>query len=254
MLGTLSATNGSGPAIRALDPWQASDGRMRQLLVEEERVRLAAVATVVRFKKGEVIYREGDVADAVFNIISGVVTPFRKGADGAEHMVAFLLADDLFGLAAERRYTNSVKAITPVVAYRLPVAALRGGLLQDAQFEFHIICKLCQELRQVQRHAFLLSQRRAATRLAMFLRQLEQLEFARGDDTAEIYVPMDRSDVAEYVGMTLPAVSRAFAALTARGVIAFRNRGHVKVLDRAAFDKLSGDDVEPRSRRLRRPH
>ena len=81
MLGTLSATNGSGPAIRALDPWQASDGRMRQLLVEEERVRLAAVATVVRFKKGEVIYREGDVADAVFNIISGVVTPFRKPSE-----------------------------------------------------------------------------------------------------------------------------------------------------------------------------
>ncbi len=70
---------------------------------------------------------------------------------------------------------------------------------------------------------------------------LEQLQTARGESTSEIYVPMDRSDVAEYIGTTLAAVSRAFRTLTARGILQSRDRRHVKVIDRGAFEKLAGD-------------
>ena len=209
-----TSIGGHGPTIRALDPWAPSAGRMRHLLTDEECARLAVMASIVRFKKGEVIYREGDPADAVFNIITGVVRPIKKARDGSEHIVAFLLADDLFGLSAEGRYTNSTKAITAVTAYRLPVTALRSRLPKDAELEFHVICKLCQELRQAQRHAFLLSERSAVTKLAMFLQMIEQLQIAKGEQTAEIYLPMDRSDIGEYIGITLAAVSRAFRNLT----------------------------------------
>src|SRR5262249_2927951 len=154
-----------GPAIRAFDPWASSAGRMHQLLTDGERARLAVLASIVRFQKGEGIYREGDSADAIFNIISGVVTACTEARDGGEHLVAFLLPDDLFGLSAERTYANSAKAITAVTAYRLPVSALRSHLSNQAELEFRVICKLCQELRQAQRHAFLLSQRSAVTRL-----------------------------------------------------------------------------------------
>lgn len=236
---------GHGPAIRALDPWAASAGRMRHLLTDDERARLAVLASIVRYKKGEIIYRENDRADAVFNIISGVVSAYQKTPDGTEHMVAFMLPDDLFGLSAEGRYLNSTKAITAVSGYRLPVTALRSRLTKDAELEFHVICKLCQELRQTQRHAFLLSQRSAVTKIAMFVQLIEQLRVARGEQTAEIMLPMDRSDIGEYTGLTLAAVSRAFRTLTTRGVIEVRNRRHVRIVDRAAFEKIAGDPVEP---------
>lgn len=235
-----TSSGGHGPSVRAVDPWAPSAGRMHQLLTDEERARLAVMSSIVRFKKGEVIYQEGDPADAVFNINTGVVTAYRKAPDGSEDMVAFLLPGDLFGLSAEGRYTNSTKAITAVTAYRLPVRALRSRLPKDAELEFHVICKLCQELRQAQRHIFLLSQKRAVTRVAMFLQLIEQLEIARGEQTAEIYLPMDRSDIAEYIGITLSAVSRAFRTLITRGVIKFRDRWHVKIVDRNAFEKIAG--------------
>jgi len=221
---------GPGPTIRAVDPWTPSAGRMHHLLTDDERARLAVMASIVRFKKGEVIYREGDPADVVFNIITGVVTAYRKALDGNEHMVAFLLPDDLFGLSGEGRYTNTARAITAVAAYRLPVTALRNRLSKDAELEFHIICKLCQELRQAQRHAFLLSQRSAVTKLAMFLQFIEQLQIAKGEQTADVYLPMDRSDIGEYIGITLAAVSRTFRSLTMRGIIKVRDRRHVRIL------------------------
>jgi CRP/FNR family transcriptional regulator len=232
-----------GPVIRAIDPWASSGGHAHQLLSDDERARLAVMASIVRFRKGEILYREGDHADAVFNIISGVVASWKPAPDGREHIVAFLFPDDLFGLSAEGRYANSSKAITTVTAYRLPVTALRSRLSKDAQLDFHVICKLCQELRQAQRHAFLLSERKAISRLAMFLQMMEQVQMARGGQSAEIYLPMDRSDIADYAGMTLAAVSRAFRSLALRDIIKFRDRRHVRIIDRGAFESIAGGPI-----------
>jgi CRP-like cAMP-binding protein len=173
------------------------------------------------------------------------VSAYTKAPDGTEHMITFLLPDDLFGLSAEGRYLNSTKAITAVSAYRLPATALRSRLMKDVELEFHVICKLCQELRQTQRHAFLLSQRSAVTKIAMFVQLIEQLRLARGEQTVEIMLPMDRSDIGEYTGLTLAAVSRAFRSLVTRGVIKVRNRRYVRIVDRAAFEKIAGEPVEP---------
>jgi CRP-like cAMP-binding protein len=237
---------GRGPAIRAIDPWASSTGKMRQLLSEEERARLAVIASIVRFKRGAEIYREDHHANAIFNIISGVVKAYKTAPDGSKHITAFLFPDDLFGLSEEERYTNSTEAITLVTAFKIPVSALRSRLSKDASLEFHVICKLCQELRQAQRHAFLLARRQALLKLAMFLQLLEQLQAARGESTTEIYLPMNRSDVGEYLGMSLEAVSRAFRNLTARGIIKSRDRWHLKIIDRAAFETIADDATHHR--------
>jgi CRP/FNR family transcriptional regulator len=214
---------------------------MRQLLSEEERARLAVLASIVRLNKGEEIYREGQPADAVFNIITGVVKAYKTAPDGSEHITAFLFPDDMFGLSEEGKYTNSTKALTPLALYRFPVPDLRRRLAKDADLEFHVICKLIHELRETQRHAFLLARRRALSKVAMFLQLLENLQAARGERTAEIYLPMNRSDIGEYVGMSLEAVSRAFQGLTARGIIKSRDRQHLKIADRSKFDKIAAD-------------
>jgi CRP-like cAMP-binding protein len=167
--------------------------------------------------KGVEIYREGDRAQAVFNIISGVVKAYQQGPNDTEQIAAFLFSEDLFGLAQEDPYANSIKTLTPVTAYRIPVNALRSRLRADAALEFHVIAKPSQELRQAQRHAFLLANKRTLPKLAMFLQMLEQLQAAKGDATNEIYVPINRSDMAEYVGVSLAALSRAFGTLATRG-------------------------------------
>ena len=242
-----------GPSILGIDPWVPGtprSGARHQLLSEEERSRLAVIASIVRFKKGEDIYHAGDRADAIFNIISGVVKSYS--GNGGDRIVAFLFPKDLFGLSQEGVYTNAARALMPVTAYRLPVSALRNRLSKDALLEYHVICKLCEELRQAQHHAFLLGERRADARLATFLQMLEQLEAASGGASSEIYVPMDRSDIGEYVGLSLAAVSRTFGSLVQRNVIKFRDRRHVRVINRAAFDRIvAGGNVRRVSRKAR---
>ena len=117
----------AGPAIYAIHPWVPGDPYKRvrkQLLKDEERAVIAKIATIARFKKGELIYREGEAAGAVFNIASGVVTPYRPLENG-ELITSFLYPGDLFGLSEEGRYCNAARAATPVVAYKIPLPALR---------------------------------------------------------------------------------------------------------------------------------
>jgi CRP-like cAMP-binding protein len=193
----------------------------------------------VRFKKGAEIYREGDSAGAVFNIITGVVKAYTQGPGRDELIGAFLFREDLFGLAQEGRYVSSTKAITPVTAYRIPVASLRNQFSMDAALEFHVIAKLCHELRQAQRHAFVLASKRTTSKLTLFLQMLEHLQAARDEPTNEVYLPMDRSDIAQYVGTSLAAISRAFRTLTVRGILKIREHRHVKIVDRCTFEALT---------------
>lgn len=231
-----------GPMIYAVNPWlpgNPSKGKRHQLLSDGERAQLAKISSIVRFKKGEQIYDEGDASDAAFNIISGVVAAYREAPESGEHITSFLHAGDIFGLSEEGCYTNASRAITPVVAYKTPVAAMRRVLASSADLDVNIIIKLCEELRQAQRHAFLLTEKRAVSRLAMFLDLHEHLQNAIGETASEIYLPMDRSDIAAYLGVTLPAISRAFRTLISQKIIACRDRRHVRILDRRAFERVA---------------
>lgn len=238
-----------GPSIAGVALWGSSKGERKQLLTDKERARLSVIASIVHFKKGTQIYREGDNADAVFNIIGGVVKAYTTLPDETECISAFLFVDDLFGLAQDGKYTNSAKAVTAVTAYRLPVSALESRLRTDADLEFHVICKLCYDLREAQRHAVLLGRRNALAKVAMFFQLLEHHQAATDKPSSELCLPMSRSDVADFVGMSLEAVSRSFRTLASRGVISFRDKRNLKILDRAQLELAAQPDTLGEHRR-----
>ena len=60
-----------------------------------------------------------------------------------------------------------------------------------------------------------------------------------GEAASEIYLPMDRSSIAGYLGLTPAALSRAFRMMFLKKVIACRDRHYVKILNRNAFKKLA---------------
>jgi hypothetical protein len=65
-----------GPAIRGVDPWAPSAGKMRQFLSAEERARLAALSSIVRLNKGEEIYREGQHNSVTrFSLLGNALSP-----------------------------------------------------------------------------------------------------------------------------------------------------------------------------------
>jgi CRP/FNR family transcriptional regulator len=75
--------------------------------------------------------------------------------------------------------------------------------------------------------------------MALFLNMLENYQTARGENVDEIYLPMTRSDIADYVGLSLEAVTRSFRLLEGTHILAFRNRRHVKIIDRPQLEAIA---------------
>jgi CRP-like cAMP-binding protein len=124
--------------------------------------------------------------------------------------------------------------------YRIPLHELNTVLQRDANLQYQFLCKVTHELREAQHRMIVMGRRDAAGRLAMFLAMLRrQLTSTSPRDL--IPLPMSRSDIAGFLGLSLEAVSRATAQLTRQGIVAFAGRQSARVLDLARFERLAAE-------------
>jgi CRP/FNR family transcriptional regulator, anaerobic regulatory protein len=234
---------GRGGPFFATPPMWNNAANPEQALTDEERTAWAVAATIGRFKKGETIFREGDAAAAIFSIVGGVIKLYRKQPDHKEHILRFMFANDLIGLAEYGKYVNSAKSVTDTILFKIPTQGLELRLRRNPVLEFHIISRLCHDIRRTQDHALLLAKRRADVKIALFIAMLEKQQNSTGSDRTEIYLPMTRAEIAAYVGTSLEAVSRSFGDLVGCGAIAFRDRRHFTIADRTKLESvIAGTD------------
>jgi CRP/FNR family transcriptional regulator len=151
-------------------------------------------------------------------------------------VLAFLFAGDVFGLAQDGRYVNSVKAVTPIICFKIPIGALTDMFLRDSELELQFLIKVTHELREAQRQQLILTRQRAHARVAMFLRMLQRRDM---NESSRIELSMSRRDIAQYLGLSGEAVSRAAARLSREGIVAFPRRHVAQILDRSRFEQLA---------------
>jgi CRP-like cAMP-binding protein len=204
------------------------------LLTDSQRAQLAAIATRVSVAPRAVIYRDDTPATNVFIIGEGVVKAFKDLPSGRRLVMAFLYPADVFGLAENGRYVRTAQAVTRVTLYRFAIDVLIDTLKNDGELQFKFLCKLTHELREAQRQTITIGRRDAIGKLAMFIRELQRQHGRSGD----IDLPMSRSDIASYLGLSLESVSRASRALERRGVVCFPGRHVVRILDPAQFERI----------------
>ena len=231
------STSPLAPHLRAIPFLKTPADSEMVVLTDRQREDLARIGLRLRLPARMTIYREKASADWVFAVAEGVVKAYRELPSGKRVVGAFLFARDLFGLAENGHYTNSAQSITPVTLYRLPIAELTVLLKHDANLQFKFLAKVTHELRESQRRAILIGRRDAAGRLAMFLEQMK----GRCDPASvheEVALPMTRSDIAGFLGLSLESVSRASAELERRRLVKFDGRHLARILDPPRFAKL----------------
>lgn len=223
------------PSIRAV-PFGEGPPVLR--LSAADREHLATLATVLRVPAGTVLCHRGQESKAVFSVTAGTLAAYRERPDGTRRVLAFLFAEDLFGLARRGTYVNSVKTITPAVVFRMPTDALTALLTRDAALQFRFLCKVTHALRETQRQAIMTTLRDPVERVAVFLGMLEEAQGERRHDRETIQLPMTRQDISDYLNLTTGSIKSSIDALQDRGLIRKETDGSIAVVNRAAFDAL----------------
>jgi CRP/FNR family transcriptional regulator len=150
--------------------------------------------------------------------------------------MAFLFPGDVFGLAEAGHYVNSAQTVTDATLHRILRDALLETLRRDRELEVQFLCKVTNELRELQRQQIVVTRRDAPGRVAMFLRMLDQ---QRRRDGNVIDIPMSRTDIAQYLSLSPEAVSRATASLEHDGIVSFPSLHAATVLNRSRFERLA---------------
>jgi CRP/FNR family nitrogen fixation transcriptional regulator len=199
---------------------------------------LAMLGTVVAVRPGAAIYGEGDRATAWYRVQSGVLRTCKLLPDGRRQVEDFLFPGDFFGLETRGEHSFAAEAITSVSVIRYSRPRLTAAAAASNRVAARLLDVSLEQLGKVHGHLMLLGRKTAEEKLATFL--LEMLERSPGPDVIDL--SMSRTDIADYLGLTIETVSRTFSTLKQEGVIALPSAQHVVILDRDALEEMSGDE------------
>lgn len=188
-------------------------------LGDEDLARLDSLAEHMTLDAGDVLTRQGDAAAHVFNITSGSVRVFKLLADGRRQITGFLFAGDFLGLANAEAYVFSAEAIEPVTACRFRRSEYRALIRDRPMLETALLDRATHELAMAQNQMVLLGRKTALERVSSFLLDLPARDPARPGPVDHIRLPMTRSEIADYLGLTIETVSRVLTRLKTDGVI-----------------------------------
>ena len=189
------------------------------------------------FAKGEELFAEGEAADFFYQVVSGTVRVCKLLSDGRRQIDAFQLAGDIFGLenGAEHRFTAEAVEETVVLAFR------RGrftSLLHDnPAFGDQLMTSMIASLERAQDHMVLLGRKTAQEKIATFLLDMAG-RLAKGD---RLDLPMQRTDIADHLGLTIETVSRTLTQMVRDGLIKLGAAGRtITLTDKLALQQLNG--------------
>lgn len=210
--------------------------------VETDRIR--ATLKSVDIEAHTTLFQEGDPADHLFNVTSGVVKIYKLLPDGRRQITGFLFPGDFLGLAYDANYVYSAEAVTAAKLCRFSRAKLLALFDEMPHMEKHISATTSHELAAAQEQMLLLGRKTAQEKIASFLLMLaRRAEAHKGHDHGAaghgLALPMSRADMGDYLGLTIETVSRTFTSLRKAGAIKLPDSGHAEIVDRGRLEALA---------------
>jgi CRP/FNR family transcriptional regulator len=209
----------------------------------EELGALAMIRQRQKVEAGETFIDEGEAATHFFNVAAGAVKVYKLMADGRRQITGFLFAGDFLGLAFNDTYTYSAEALTPVSICRFRRRRLDALLEQFPRMERKLLTMASNELAAAQEQMVLLGRKTAREKIISFILTLARRAEKSGGDGHSVHLPMTRSDIADYLGLTTETVSRVFTALRSSRFIELDGASNVLITDREALEDLAEGEV-----------
>lgn len=196
--------------------------------------------------KGDHVYRENQPFSAVYAVRSGALKAYSVTDGGEEQIAGFYLPGEVFGLdgLGKNHYTSSAVALETSTICEIPFERLGELSANIPSLQRHFFRLMGQEIAQDQQRITLLSKKTAEQRVAALLLSIAARNARRKLSGTAFRLPMSRTDIGNYLGLTVETVSRIFTRFQRIKMIASSNR-EVTILDIALLRELAGGAGKP---------
>jgi CRP/FNR family transcriptional regulator, anaerobic regulatory protein len=207
--------------------------------------RLRHLGSHSRLAAGQPLFHEGQDADRVYTVTSGCLKLYKLLSDGRRQVIGFLHPGDFVGISVDNEYAFTAEALQQTELCAFPGSRFDGFVESHPEMERELYQLATHEAVAAQQQFVLLGRKTAAERVASFLVSLaERFEKRESQEAAVIRLPMSRSDIADYLGLTKETVSRVISILKRRRLIRSDSATGIEILDREGLEDLAVGDLE----------
>jgi CRP/FNR family cyclic AMP-dependent transcriptional regulator len=199
---------------------------------------LAAAATVRRYRRGQLLFCEGDPGDSLLVVAEGTLKAFHTSPQGDELLLAVVEPPEALGeltVADGGARSLSVSALTPAVVLRVPRDTLLEVAARSPALMRALLASLAGVVRRLTGAAADLVFLDIPRRAAKFLLTL------RGpDETDVVRTRLTQTDMADRIGASRQSLNAALQEFQRRGWITV-GAHEIRIRDAGALRRFVGE-------------
>lgn len=212
-------------------------GKLFAELSDAELAGIQHIAARKEFRRGQIIFSEGDPSRGFCLVVTGAVKIFRVGPDGRERVLHVVEAGDSFAEAAMfmETYPATAEALAPATVVCVDKNGFKQLLARDPRLSFKIIASLVKWLAHMRNALTDLTLKEVPARFASYVLSLP------GEPGKPIRVTVSKTTVAQMIGTTKETFSRLLHRLAQHRILTYR--GHsIRVQNRRRLERIARGD------------
>jgi CRP-like cAMP-binding protein len=178
--------------------------------------------TVRRYRRGEALFSEGDIADRVFMLESGWVIVRSAAIDGEDIVLGLRGPGEILGelsvLDGKPRSATAI-AVANLQAIVAPAEQLTRTLASDPEANRELLVVIADRLREADRRRLEFATKDALGRIATRLLELAERFGEEVADGVRIDLPLHQEDLASWCGASRESTVRAMRTLRRLGIV-----------------------------------
>jgi CRP/FNR family transcriptional regulator len=193
-----------------------------------------------RLDANQILVEEGSPRRRVFSLTSGMLRLSLSLPDGRRQITGFLMPGDYLGLSDDDRYSQTAEAVIPSVVCSFSVAEMDGLIERYDRLKDRLHAMTRRALRQARESQMTLGRLAPSEKVASFLLMMSSRAVEHGLPESPVNLPMTRTDIADYLGLTIETVSRTFTKLRNQGLLRLPDPHAVEIVDKRLLAAVSG--------------
>jgi len=226
-------------ALPLCDKCSAETGSLFRHLTTDESNQINFQKEFRQYKRGDVLYKEGNRISGFFCIHKGIIKVFKTGFDGKEQIIRFAKPGDIIAyrsVLSNEPACTSARVIEDCQVCFIPADILISLVKTNSSFAFELLKLACNELGEANSFITDIAQKTVRERLAEILLLLVD-DFGL-DDQNYLKISLTREELANIVGTATESVIRLLSEFKSDKLIELSGR-KIKILNQKGLFKIS---------------
>ena len=191
------------------------------------------------YKRGSIIYQEGNRMKGFYCVQSGIIKIYKTGFDGKEQIIRFATPGDIIGyrsVISNEPACTSTEVIEHAVLCHIPTEILLNLIRNNGNFAVELMKLTCKELGEANSYITDIAQKTVKERLAEILIHLDE-EFGE-DQQGILGISLTREELSNIVGTATESIIRLLSEFKSQGYIGINGR-KIKILDKPGLKYIA---------------